>query len=363
MDLNNLNTKVGEWLKGGPEGDVIMSSRVRLARNVAGHPFVSRAGAEEIERIEDLLREKILSSGIEPPLTYYRLDKIEPIFVQLLMERHLISRDHAEADWARAVAIDDDERISVMVNEEDHLRIQVVRGGLRLEEVWEEIDALDDSLGENIQYAFSAKYGYLVACPTNVGTGMRASAMLHLPAIVMCREMEKIIRLVHDQGLTLRGLFGEGTQGSGDLYQVSNQVTLGVDEEEIVQEVSDVASRVAATERVTRQGLIKEHRKELEKRLSQAFEFLVSAAMISSEEALHFLSQVRMGVEMNLIKDVPLQRLGELLLLTLPAHLQTIEGRQIGSLERNVLRARYAKEKLAAHPGPYGSEDIRCTTN
>jgi len=348
MNPDKLKTKVGEWLRGGPEGDVVISSRVRLARNVAGYPFVPRASEQEIQRIEALLSKKLLEANIKPELTYYRLDTMERTFVELLMERHLISHDHAEADWVRGVAFDADERVSVMVNEEDHLRIQVVRGGLRLEKVWEQINEIDDRLAELIPFAFSHKYGYLTACPTNVGTGMRASVMLHLPAVIICQEMENVVRTVQERHLGLRGFFGEGTQGSGDFYQLSNQVTLGVTEAEIIAQVTQMASHLVELEREARRSLLQNHRAQIEDRLNRAFEMLLSASMISSEEALHLLSQVRLGVAMNLIKRVRLERLNEVFLLTLPGHLQTMEGRSIQSLQRNELRARYVKERLTA---------------
>ena len=347
MNLNRLKGKVGEWLRGGPQGDVVISSRVRLARNVAGHPFVPRASEQEIRRIEALLSKKIASAHIEPKLTYHRLDGMDRTLIEVLVERHLISHDHAEADWVRGVAFDAAERVSVMVNEEDHLRMQVVRGGLRVGKVWEQVDKLDDRLAEQIPFAFSCKYGYLTACPTNAGTGMRASVMLHLPALIISREMDKVISMVHQRRLAVRGLFGEGTQGSGDFYQLSNQVTLGVTEEQIVAEVTRTASQLATLEREARQSLLDKHRTELQGRLNRALEFLLSASMISSEEALHFLSQVRLGVTMNVIKDVRLEKLNEVFLLTLPGHLQTMEGRSMESLQRNELRARYVKERLA----------------
>lgn len=346
MDLNELKTQVGEWLRGGPEGDVVVSSRVRLARNIAGYPFVPRASEQEIERIEELLSRKVQACELAPDLTYYRLDEMDHLTVEFLMERHLISRDHAEADWVRGVAFGAGERISVMINEEDHLRLQVMRGGLRLQELWQEVNELDNSLEQQIPFACSPKYGYLTACPTNAGTGMRASAMLHVPAIVLSQEMDRIIRTVREQGLALRGLFGEGTQGTGDLYQLSNQVTLGVEEEEIISQVSEAASQVAALERSARQRLRDKHEQEIKDRLERAYELLVSARMISSEEALHFLSQVRLAVEMNIMKGLALEALNELFLLTLPAHLQTIEGRKMGSTERNEVRAKHIRERL-----------------
>ena len=348
MELSSLKSHVGKWLQGGPQGDIVVSSRVRLARNVQDYPFVSRASEQQIEEIEELLRNTVLHCDIGRELTYFRLDELSSLEVEFLMERHLISRDHAEADWVRGVAFTDDEDISVMVNEEDHLRLQVMTGGLNLTEAWDGVDNLDDAIATRVPFSFSPKYGYLTACPTNVGTGMRASAMLHLPAMVLSQEMDRVIRLTRDKGLALRGLFGEGTQGSADLYQLSNQVSLGVSEQDILEEVTEVASEVAELERSTRQRLLEKHETELNRRIERARNLLVEAKQISSEEALHFLSHIRLGVELGLITGIELEKLNGLILLTLPAHLQTIEGREIDTLERNQLRASYVKDQLGS---------------
>lgn len=348
MNLEVLKNNVGEWLKGGPEDDVVISSRVRLARNIEGYTFVQRASDQQIARIEELLRNKVLACIVEPELSYFRLNDLEDLALQLLVERHLISRDHARADWIRGVAFDRRERLSVMVNEEDHLRVQMVCGGLRLQDVWEQVNRIDDQLSSEIPFAFSPKYGYLAACPTNAGTGMRASIMVHLPALVLTREVEQIVAMANDERLALRGLYGEGTEASGDLYQISNQVTLGHSEEEIIEQVSEVVARVVSTERAARANLSREHRPELTERINRALSLLLKASMISSEEALHFLSQVKMGIEMGIVEDISSKTLNELFLLTLPAHLQTIGGRSVGSKQQNQIRAAYVRERLGS---------------
>jgi len=351
MELSSLKTQVGKWLQGGPEGDIVVSSRVRLARNIRGYPFVSRASEQQIGGLEELLRETVLESGLDRELSYFRLDEMPGLEVEFLMERHLISRDHAEADWVRGVAFSAEEDVSMMVNEEDHLRMQVMTGGLNLHTAWEEVDRLDDHMASEVPYAFSPRYGYLTACPTNVGTGMRASAMLHVPALVLRQAMDRVLQVVHENGLALRGLFGEGTQGAADLYQLSNQVTLGISEEEVIKKVTRVAKEVADMERSTRETLMEKHEDELQDRIHRAWSLLVEACRLSSEESLHFLSHVRLGVELGLTPEVTLDKLNGLILLTLPAHLQTMEGREVDSLERNKLRARYIRERL----GPVGA--------
>lgn len=344
--LEVTKNSIAQWLRGGPESDVIVSSRVRLARNIEGYAFLPKAGQQEVARIEELLHNKIVSCDLAPGLLYYRVDRLDPVLRQLLVERHLMGKDHADSEWVRGVAFGSDERLSLMVNEEDHLRIQMIYGGFQLERAWQGVNEVDDILAQVIPYAFSAQYGYLTACPTNVGTGMRASAMVHLPALVMAREMDKVVELAQNSRLALRGLYGEGTHASADLYQVSNQVTLGLREEEIVEQVSRAALEVASLERQARESFLAHNKEDLRGRINRALGMLASASTISSEEALHLLSQVRLGVELDLLSSVCLESVNELMLLTLPAHLQTIEGSKVPSSGRDELRARCVKERL-----------------
>ncbi len=340
------NKTVSQWLRGGPEGDIVLSSRVRLARNIAKYPFLSRAGAQQVARIEEILRNKIQSGNIEPHLQYYRLDSMDPLELNLLVERHLIARDHAESDLVRGVAFSENENLSIMVNEEDHLRIQAIYGGLRLSEAAETVLKVDDLLGEQLPYAFSADFGYLTACPTNVGTAMRASVMLHLPAIIMSREMDGLTRICEEMDLALRGLYGEGTHGAADIYQISNNTTLGISEQEITDHIAAATERIVEMERNIRSSLLKQHGKELRGRITKAFDLLCCTKSISSEEALNLLSQVRMGAHLGLIEGVSESRTNELLLLTLPAHLQTIVCREDDRVKRNEMRASYLREHL-----------------
>ncbi len=347
MKLRHLKSRPVEWLKGGPDGDVVVSSRIRLARNIRDYPFVARANDRQKARIEELLRNVILSLDLGLDLEYLRLDKLEDLLRELLLERRLISGEHAEADWVRGVAFDDAERVSIMVNEEDHLRIQVMRGGLRLDEVWREIDRIDYALAAGVPFAYSDAYGYLTACPTNVGTGMRASVMLHLPGIVMAQEMDGVLDIVRAERLAIRGVYGEGTHGAGDFYQISNHVTLGPSEDELIDSVSGAAAKLVAVERNARLRLYTSHREEFIKRIHRALDLLCKASTISSQETLSLLSQIRMGAEMDLLPETPMETLNDLLLLTLPAHLQTMEGRPLDSSVRNELRASYVKTRLA----------------
>jgi len=228
MNLDSLTHTSGEWLRGtGPESDIVISSRIRLARNLAAFLFTNRASAHQKAEIEILLRERIAKLELEPRLAYINVPGLTTLDRQFLVERQLISRELATTEGPRGVALGPEETMSLMVNEEDHLRLQVMRSGFALDEAWQAIDRLDDLLEQKVNYAFSDEFGYLTTCPTNVGTGMRASVMLHLPALVLAKQIEKVFRALQKINLAVRGLYGEGSRASGDFYQISNQVTLG----------------------------------------------------------------------------------------------------------------------------------------
>src|SRR5208282_1291502 len=217
MKLSDLTTQAGEWLRGsGPMSEVVISSRIRLARNIHGYPFLSRCTKTQRQQLEQKIRDTILEARLSPKTLYVDLESAPDIDRQLLVERHLISRPHKDAQGARGVAVGENETLSIMVNEEDHLRIQVLRSGLQLEEAWEQINGVDDQLESTLDFAFDPRFGYLTACPTNVGTGIRVSVMLHLPALKLTGEIEKVYRAARDMRLAVRGLYGEGTEATGD---------------------------------------------------------------------------------------------------------------------------------------------------
>ncbi len=337
----------GEWLCGeGPESDIVISSRIRLARNIAGFSFLHGASVEERKRINDLLREKIHKAGIVDDPIYYDLESANAIERAYLVERHLISRELAEAQGPRSVAVARDESLSMMINEEDHLRIQVLQSGFRLWEAWQRISEVDDKLAELVDYAFSPQYGYLTACPTNVGTGIRVSVMMHLPALEWTKQLRKVFKAVNKMNLAVRGLYGEGTQASGDFYQVSNQITLGKSEQEIVGTVESVVRQIIHYERKVRQALITDSRGNLEDRVWRAYGMLKNARIISSDETMDLLSSVRMGVNMGLISDVSIDTVNELFVQTQPAHLQKREGREISTADRDAARAQLIRLRL-----------------
>ncbi|HMO26260.1 MAG TPA: protein arginine kinase, partial [Tepidisphaeraceae bacterium] len=268
---------------------------------------------------------------------------------QLLVERHLISKPHAAAEGARGVAITEDETVSIMVNEEDHLRIQVLRSGLQLEEAWEQISEIDDALESRLEFAFNPKFGYLTACPTNVGTGIRVSVMLHLPALKLTGEIEKVFRAAKDMRLAVRGLYGEGTEATGDFYQVSNQTTLGKDEHEIIDEFRNVViPKIIDYETQARKMLREDRLPALDDKVFRALGQLRSARLLSSEEVLFMLSHLRMGVNLSRIKDVDIKTINELFLMTQPAHLQRLMGRKIDGDVRRAARADLVRQRLGA---------------
>jgi protein arginine kinase len=352
IELDHLAHTSGEWLRGsGPQSDIVMSSRIRLARNLADFPFISRAAEQDRGEIEKTLREAILNSDLSDKLEYVDVSKLEGIDRQFLVERQLISREHAEGQGARGVAIDPQEQVSLMINEEDHLRIQVMHSGLDLESAWDEINGIDDLLSEQVTYAFSSHFGYLTACPTNVGTGMRVSVMLHLPALVITRQIEKVFRSLQKINLAVRGLYGEGSQAMGDFYQISNQITLGRSEAELLKQVGDVVPVIIEYERQARQVLIKESQQNLHDRVSRAYGILRTAQTISSEETMHLLSSVRMGVNLGLIQDIEIPTINQLFIHTQPAHLQKLRGVELDTADRNIERARYLRRHLNKEDG------------
>lgn len=381
MDFDSLLSVTCGWLEGtGSESDVVVSSRIRLARNVAHYPFLSRANTNSRTELERLLKEGVFKA-LTPPrkrnqevleaalgdmlpprsskstediqpisysdLQYIDVESLSRIDRQFLMERQLISRELSEGHGPRGVIIGDRQQTSIMINEEDHLRMQVLRSGFNLNDCWEEMNQLDDAIENHISYAFHEQFGYLTACPTNVGTGIRVSVMLHLPALVQTREIQKVFQAMQKMGIAVRGLYGEGSQAMGDFYQISNQITLGRSEPEIVDMVCDVVPNIIDYERRVRQALITENHQGLHDQVARAYGILRNAQTISSEETLHLLSSLRMGVNLGLIDIPPISLANELLIYTQPAHLQKKLHKELSSAERNTARAGYLRERLA----------------
>lgn len=345
--INRLTSQCGEWLRGsGPESDIVISSRIRLARNLADFPFVRRCTDHDRADIENAVQQKLGRCKELSGLIFLDVAEMESVDRQFLVERQLISRELAEGAGARAVAIDAEEQYSLMINEEDHLRIQLMNSGLDLENTWAQINQIDDQIESQLNYAFHDRLGYLTACPTNVGTGMRVSVMLHLPALVITRQIDKVFRSLQKISLAVRGLYGEGSQAMGDFYQISNQITLGRDEQELIRQVGDVVPVLIDYERRAREYLVRESQKDLHDKVSRAYGILCTAQTISSEETMHLLSSVRMGVNLGLIRDVEIPTINQLFIHTQPAHLQKIRGIELGTADRNIERALYLQRHL-----------------
>lgn len=339
----------GEWLRGeGRDSDVVLSSRVRIARNYAGFPFVSRARREDRSQIITMAQRDIVQTGLAPQMMWIDLNEVSPTERSVLVERHLISKQHAKGDEPRAVAISSpDERLSIMVNEEDHLRLQVIRSGLDLSGAFEQIDAVDDAIEARSDFAYHQRFGYLTACPTNVGTGVRVSVMVHLPGLKLTGELEKARRSAKAMNLAVRGFYGEGSDANGDLFQISNQTTLGKTERDLLLEFeSEIIPKVIEYERLARRSMLEKRRVMLEDKVHRSLGTLRAARLLKSEEALELLSYVRLGAVTGLLPDVELPTIHSLILMTQPAHLQRMLKKDLDQAERRVERATLVREYL-----------------
>src|SRR4051812_20461733 len=348
MKLSDLTSHAGEWLRGsGPMSEIVISSRIRLARNVAGYSFLSRCTRHQRQALEAKVRNTILDAGVVPQMLYVDLEQAPEVDRLLLVERHLISKPHASAEGARGVAVGENETVSIMVNEEDHLRLQVLRSGLRLEEAWEQINKIDDALESKLDFAFHPRFGYVTACPTNVGTGIRVSVMLHLPALKLTGEIEKVFRAAKDMRLAVRGLYGEGTEATGDFYQISNQTTLVKSEDDIISDFKHlVIPKIIDYEHQARRLLAKDRTVALDDKVYRALGILRTARLIASEETLFLLSHLRMGINLGRVKDIDIPTINELFLMTQPAHLQKIQGKKLEGDLRRAARADYIRARL-----------------
>jgi protein arginine kinase len=370
MKLTDISHDINEWFSGsGPLGDIVVSSRIRLARNLAGHKFLNSCSDEEKAAILESLKAVITSLDLGDETFYMSIDHTSALNRNLLVERHLISRHLALAKGPRGAVIARREFFTAMINEEDHLRLQVLKAGCQLSSCAQQISRIDDLIEKQVDYAFSPRLGYLTACPTNVGTGIRVSVMLHMPALKMTGQIEKFLAAAKDMNLAVRGLFGEGTEATSDLYQISNQVSLGVSEEGLVSEFEKtIIPEIVEYEKAARKHLLSSQVEMLDDKISRAMALLQSAHLISSQEALFLLSHLRLGVNMHehmgastpAIDQLCAPRTGmndggsalsirtinRLFMLTLPAHLQLNCGQALDAAKRDALRAKIIREAL-----------------
>jgi len=343
----------GTWSeRTGPLGAVVVSSRVRLARNFRGFPFVRRASEAQRREILNLAQVTLNSPGVTEGLEWVDLSRAPERRLRLLVERHLISAQHAEAKIHRAAAISRDESLSIMVNEEDHLRMQALGAGLSLSSIYEQLNALDDRIDAHADFAFSERWGYLTACPTNVGTGVRFSVMLHLPALKITSEISRVQRAAKDLHLAVRGYYGEGSESAGDFYQISNQVTLGRSEREILEEFEGkVIPQLIDYELAARQILLERNALELDDRIHRSIGVLSTARLMGIEEAMKLLSRVRLGVAMARVPGLSLPEVASLFLRVQPAHLQSGRAQALNPTELRVARADLVREALRGTGG------------
>ncbi len=341
--------KPSEWLHAsGPDSDIVVSSRVRLARNIEGYPFLQKLSVEQQKEIVDKVEDAVRRTAMVKDAYYFRYQNLPEVDKQFLLERHLISREHAGEKNERAVAVNADEMVSLMVIEEDHLRLQAFQSGFNLSETWKTLTKIDDELAKILTFSFDANLGYLTACPTNVGTGLRASCMLHLPSLVLTKQVHKVLQALSKLNLAARGLYGEGTQATGNFFQFSNQMTLGQNEEEIIDSLVSVIRQVIEHEKEAREHLREKRRLKFEDQIWRAVGSLKSARMIASAEATQLLSLMDLGIAMGFVQSGGLtrQELNMLYVLIQPAHLQKITGKTLNSAERDIRRAELIRERL-----------------
>jgi len=349
---NALSNPYTKWMEGkGPHASIVISSRVRLARNLNGYNFPHLQDEASAREVMKLARKALTCKEVEQDagnIDFASLEDLAPLDKMILVEKHLISPQLAEdAGAERGLALSEDEAVSVMVNEEDHLRLQVLFPALQLKEAWKLASRVDDLLESKLDYAFDEKYGYLTCCPTNVGTGLRASVMMHLPAIAMTSQANKFFMSLSKLGFVVRGLYGEGSQAKGGLFQISNQITLGLSEEEIIGNLTSVSCQIIEQEQLARDEMCKDGLAQLEDLVFRSYGILTNAYIISSEEAAEHLSNVRLGLDMGLLRDVESKKLNELLVEIRPAFLQKLAGKEIDAFNRDFKRAELIRETLS----------------
>lgn len=353
MRFSTLLKHPADWMTGADaDSAIVLTSRIRLARNITGAPFPGWARKEERIDILPLLREKIEELPEMKDAFSHQLSELSSVQKQVLVERHLISREQAARSDGSAAVVNRNQTLSVMINEEDHLRLQSIRSGLHLREAYELIANVDAQLEKTLPYAFDHELGYLTACPTNVGTGLRASAMLHLPGLVISDHIGQVIQAVGKLGLAVRGIFGEGTESLGHLFQISNQSTLGESEDDIIDRLERVIQRVRDQERNARLKLVEDDPQMIADKISRAYGLLKYAYVIDSKEALTHLSLIRLGSDMDCFPKDAIHLCDSLLMDIEPAHLQNLANRKLTPEERDTIRAEIIRSRLQNLPTP-----------
>ncbi|MDX9857744.1 MAG: protein arginine kinase [candidate division Zixibacteria bacterium] len=335
------------WLSGqGDDSMVVLSTRVRLARNVAGALFPPQADDETKQRIISYFDSARSRSPLLGDGEYHTAAEINDLDRQFLIERHLISPVFLDGDPAKSVFIGNDQRVSIMVNEEDHLRIQALSAGLNPQESFQMALRYENELNGMLEFNYDNDFGYLTACPTNAGTGMRASVLIHLPGLVLTREIDRIINRLTTSGLVVRGFYGEGSDVLGNLFQISNQYTLGITEEEIINQISRATADITEEEAAARQRLVDEAGDMIEDKIWRAYGILKHARVLTSDEVMNLLSAIRLGRAMKILDGIDVALINEILLLSQPAHLQKFFGQEMDNNKRDFVRAQMVRDKL-----------------
>lgn len=331
----------------GRDNDIVISSRIRLARNIKDKIMPTLMDEKQAEEIKDMVYQSVFNSNstIAHQFQLLEMDKLPLLEKQVLVEKHLISPDLTQRKIG-AVFLQENEQISIMVNEEDHLRLQCILPGFQLNQVWDIADKIDDLLEENLSYAFDEQWGYLTACPTNIGTGMRASVMLHLPCHVITGQINALMQAITKVGLTMRGFYGEGSEFIGDLFQISNEITLGSSEKEIISKLHSVVKESIKRERTLREALKERDSIKLEDNIYRSYGILQNARLLSSQECMKLLSHVRLGIDLGYIQDLDIEIINHLLVYTQAGMLQKNYGKIMDEQERDHVRTQYIREKL-----------------
>ncbi|TMW69997.1 protein arginine kinase [Alteribacter natronophilus] len=344
-----ISEAISPWMKkDGPNSDIVLSSRVRLARNIQHVPFPVIASSDDLAALTDKIGSEYGGAGHSRfgTIEFLTMDPMKQNEKRVLVEKHLISPALSDESKSGAVLLSEDESLSIMVNEEDHIRIQCLLAGFQLTEALRLANEVDDWMEDKLDFAFDEKRGYLTSCPTNVGTGLRASVMMHLPALVITRQMNRILPAINQLGLVVRGIYGEGSEAQGNLFQISNQITLGKSEEDIVQDLQSVVLQLIQQERAARKSLIEQSKLQMEDRVYRSYGILANSRVMESKEAAKRLSDLRLGIDLGLITDVDSKILNELMILTQPGFLQQYAGEILSPDQRDQRRAKLIRDRL-----------------
>lgn len=347
MKLDDLVNKKNQWSRReGLRANIVVSTRVRLARNVKDHIYFSRASSAQRKEVMELVLEAASKSPFLKGCMFLQMKEISELDRYFLVERHLMSREHAKRVTHKALVVESEEVASVMINEEDHLRLQVLQPGFDLTEAWRIADRIDTELSKYLSYDYSNKFGFLTSCPTNTGAALRASVMLHLPALVMTGQIDNVFDGISKLGLTMRGFYGEGTEAEGDFFQISNQTALGRSESDIIDNLEKILNKIISREESTRHMIYTRQHECLVDRVERSYGTLKNARIITSGETVKLLSAVRLGADLGLIENMDPVKINGILLLTQPAHLQKSMGKPLNATERDIKRADFLKKHL-----------------